>query len=157
MLTALKNLKRADWFWLNFKTGMFLFVASVLIFPTPTTDTLSQIVVYVWCFAGMLGAVISIAGIILGAQPHDWAHKYGVTAEVGGLILLGLGPLIYWILQSLIVIAHGTNWDQRFGVLWLSYAMTAVVAARLIDLLPRFKREIADMKVVRPHGYIDRG
>lgn len=151
----LRGLRRIDlqrWTWINFKFGMFMFALSVLIYQPASTATVNHLVALVWVYSAMFGAVISVAGIVWTAQPGDHARKYGTATELCGLILLGIGPLIYWIIMTAIVVTHEPGWEQRTGVMWFAYAMTAVVVARAMSIAPRYMREVRDMKVVKSHG-----
>lgn len=149
---GLRRLGAQHWAWINFKVGMFMFALSVLIVRPSSTDTLNYWVGLIWCWSCLVGALVSIAGIVWTAQPGDHARKYGTATELCGLILLGIGPLVYWIIMTAIVVTHEPGWEQRIGVMWFAYAMTAVVVARAMSITPRYMREVRDMKVVRRHG-----
>jgi FtsH-binding integral membrane protein len=143
----LKNVGVGNWAWVNVKLGLFLFGLSILIFtPQGARDTLQWATIWLWAFSCIVGAAVSVTGLIMSKQPYDHPRKYGVFLELAGLIMLLLGPAVYWIIQTYIVLSHGDMWEQRVALMWFTYAFTGVIIARIVTVVPHFRAELADMK-----------
>lgn len=142
----MKHITIRHWAWIHFKVALALWAVEYLIFaPTVTTAALGSLR-WVVFGATIVGAVISAGGLIISTQPGEWARKRGVQIELGGLIVLAIGPLVFWTTQLSFVIQRNVpEWTARIPFQGLAYVVLAAAIARGVTVVPRYRRELAEM------------
>ncbi len=143
IVRALKRVRLQDWAWVHFKfaLGIAWPLLTLAALP-PSVNTIQQGVVYAWFGLTIVGAILSIVGIIMSAQPGK-AGVLGIPIELAGLVFLFAGPfLLFLVYMWLYFWPNGT--EIRPTVIGLTWALWAGVLARSALILPRYRREAHD-------------
>lgn len=144
-----KNMTPRHWGWLHFKLALFYW-ANVMYRWTPNAvaDSLREPLLLIWTLLTCIGAVVSIVGLVMSAQPaNNRFHVIGVSIELSGLCLFIIGPFVYWTTQLSILLTRSdgapnmvTEMHTRYAICCFAYAMMAAIVARILVVLPRFRQ-----------------
>jgi len=126
------------WGWIHFKVALgFGWGTAILFYPPPSIQQdLNHDTVYVWAFGTIIGAVISIVGILMTVSHRDHRKITGLGVESVGIVLLGGGPLQYFLLQ--LGYLFDGEFEARYQLTWFAYAMLAAIIVRAIIIVPQF-------------------
>lgn len=143
IVRGVKRLTPIHWAYLHFKLAIGVAWPATLWAVTPTVlhDALKMQMVGLMCLTTLLGALLSIVGLVMTAQ-RGRVRTIGVSVELAGIALLSSGPLAYFLSQT--TLAFSGNGHERAALAVFSYAMLAAIVCRLIMLIPWFIREGRD-------------
>jgi hypothetical protein len=142
--SIIKNVPLRNWSWVYFKFSIALWtVVLALNTPKAVSDTAQAIFVVSYLGATTLGAVISVVGMVIAAQPTKrWYMPVGTGIELGGILFMFIGPLCYAATQVAIILDGAADSDGRIHLIFLSHALVAALMVRLVVIGPRFVREV---------------
>jgi hypothetical protein len=145
--TALARVPGRNWAWAYFKAAVAAWALSLLLNqPKLVTATAQPAFVRVFLSLCIIGAVISIIGMIMSSQYGRWIQPVGVVVELSGILLAMIGPLCYGITQ-VSILAYGTDSDtSRLHLVFLAHALFAGLFARGYVVARRFWREATDTR-----------
>ena len=126
-----RRLTPVDWCFINFKLGLGLVWPTALLFNIDQIGAYmgTTVVVWIWLVLSTVGFIVSLVGLIMGAQ-RGFTKVKGSRIEVSGLYLFLTGPLMYGIFN--IIATFTLGWIPNvISQLFLAYALCAVVFARI--------------------------
>lgn len=131
------------WGWLLFKVVLGLGWTHAMLFVTPVSiaENVSYLSLLVWTVGTMVGAVLSITGMLLGSSCKPRRALQGLTIELIGIVLFAGGPVQYLFLQ----IAFMTeNFQTRYALAWFAGAMLLAIGMRALHVGRLFYKEATD-------------
>lgn len=142
------------WAWLHFKLALGLGWGTAILFVAPPTikDKLNEDTIQIWALGTIVGAVICIIGIFMTVARDERWKIWGLGVEGIGIILLGGGPLQYFLLQ--VGYLFDGEFASRYQLTWFAYAMLAAIIVRLVIIVPQFLDVVVAIK--REKEVIDR-
>jgi hypothetical protein len=140
--TFLSHLNIQHWAWIHFKLSLGVTWAGLMLTSTPETisSSFSPEFIPLWTVPTIVGAVVSIFGMMMYAQPPSKVKVIGVSIELAGLCLFAIGPFVYFLTR----IALLETSSQGGPLAAFSYSMLAVLLFRFIVVVPRFWFEAHD-------------
>lgn len=130
--------------WVNFKVAIMAWaVAVALVAPVKVVGILGTVIIAAWAGITFVGAAVSIVGIILSTRESPKKQTVGASVELTGLSFMSVGPLVYLVTQIGLAINDFPNTD-RIALCFFAWAMVCAVLARLVVVIPRFRREAHD-------------
>jgi hypothetical protein len=124
----LDRLTKIDLAWLHFKAAL-AYMLFVPLLQSPTfTQSVTGLVFLVWAIVSALGVLVSVVGLVLGAQREELRHK-GFRIEMIGLWLLMAGPLAFLAVQVGLFFTGG-RWSG-LGMMF-PYVIAASIVARMM-------------------------
>ena len=127
---ALNHLTPVDWVFVNFKVALGImwpvfYFSGDSVRPAGT----GGLFLWLWCTFTVVGFLVSLAGLIMAAQPKRFRIP-GRQVEIAGIWLFLGGPVCYGILQfGLLMETHN---PIRGAQVALAYALTAALVARVL-------------------------
>jgi hypothetical protein len=135
----LRRIALRRWSWIGFKVVGFLYGLALLLFtPQQITETLPNAIHNV-AGALMVGAVISIVGLVMVSQTGRVA-VWGLTVELVGIGLVAGAVLGYFITQLYLVFTLPNGTDRVALCVLLVWVIAALVA-RFSIVYPRRAKE----------------
>jgi hypothetical protein len=129
--------------WLLFKITLGVGWASGMLFVTP--ESLSTVLspgnVGLWAVGCMIGAIVSICGMLLILSKCWRTRRIGYTTELIGIVLFAGGPLQYFLIQLAYIT---TDFQSRYTIAWFSLAMLVVMLIRILIVAGTFVREVTE-------------
>lgn len=127
------------WTWAVFKVILGFGWTHAMLFVTPESlrSALSEGAVAWWTVGTMLGAIVSLAGMVLTMAAAPCRARLGLAIEIVGIVLLAGGPLQYLGIQVGILT---TDFENRYALAWFALAMVWVIMIRLAAVLAQFVR-----------------
>ena len=124
----LRRLTRTDVAYLHFKAalGIMLYIP-ILQNPSLQQQT-SGLFLLAWVIVTGVGLLVSVFGLVLGAQ-HDEVRRAGVWIELLGLTLLLAGPLVFLAVQAGLWITDG---HPRGLAVMFPYVVIAALICRMM-------------------------
>lgn len=124
----LRRLTRTDVAYLHFKAalGIMLFIP-ILQNPSLQQQT-SGLFLLAWVIVTGVGLVVSLLGLVLGAQEDD-VRRAGILIEMLGLTLLMAGPLVFLAVQVGIGLTGG-RWSGL--AIMFPYVVCAALLCRMV-------------------------
>lgn len=138
---TLKHLDRIGWGWIHFKFALGI-VWPVLILAAVLDGGIrgqhvSLGMLATWFGLCMIGALFSIAGIVMQAQASAATMVRGLALELAGIIFMFTGPFLLLVLYTVFAMQGR---EPRFVVIGLCYALCAAMVARWMEVFPRRPR-----------------
>lgn len=137
------------WAWIHFKVALGIVLPILILIgsrggsaadDSDGDGLLTSFIVLWWVVASLVGAVVSIAGIFMGAHPRT--ARRGIAIELSGLYFLLSGPIVAVLVFMYLVFLLGQpQWLASMG---LSYAVGAAVIARITMIVPLYHRALTD-------------
>jgi hypothetical protein len=123
----LRRLTKVDLAWLHFKAAI-AFMLFVPLWQAPSfAASVTGYMLLAWGIVSAAGVIVSVVGLVLGAQNEQWRQK-GFRIEMVGLWLLLAGPLTFMAVQ-IGLWATGGRWTG-LGIMF-PYVIAASIGARM--------------------------
>jgi hypothetical protein len=134
------RLTPVDWYFLLFKLCLVI-VWPVSLFGNheSVAPILSVPVMYAWVAISWIGFIISLVGLVMGAQ-RGTTRLSGLRVEVAGLYMFMAGPLIYTLVMAVLVFIYpipGIVAQIFLGGALLSCVMARISSLRLVGMKPK--------------------
>lgn len=144
----LRRLTLIDAAYLHFKLALGI----MLFLPLLQNPTLQQqttgLFLLAWVIVTGVGLVVSVFGLVLGAQDDD-VRRAGVLIELVGLTLLMAGPLVFLAVQLGLWITTG---QTRALAVMFPYVICAALLCRMIMVHNLMKPVVYRIRGLDPDG-----
>jgi len=150
-MRVLGRVPRRNWAWVYFKISVSVWALNLYNFtPDQVERSLGWGLVTLICCMTISGMLVSISGMVTAFQGIKW-RKFGTTVELGGLLLLLVGPFVYGATQLSLGFDLGT--DQRVALVFMAHCICVAILVRICEVFPfktpaaRAARKLATFKV----------
>lgn len=117
-----------DYAFLHFKAALVIMLWSPMWQSPSIQSTLTGLMLTAWIFVTAAGFLVSIWGLVVGAQ-HTDRRMQGFRIEMAGLWLLMAGPLVFLAVQVGIWWTTGQN---KGLAIMFPYVVGAALLARIV-------------------------
>ena len=133
----LKRLRIDHWAWVQAKLVLAFWGCIYFFNPPPRTyEELGKPLVYVAASFVIIGALLSIFGLVISTNENTKTRHNGLAIEACGLILATCGPLAFFIVQ----VVRIDDGDLYLARAVYAYLLAALVMARTVQVLRALKR-----------------
>lgn len=137
--TALRRITLRRWSWIFFKVAALSYGVTLWVFtPKVIAETLPASITNI-AFALIVGALVSIAGIVMVSQTGRVA-VWGLTVELMGIMMVAAGVAAYLLTQIYLVVTLPTGTDRIAFCVLLVWVLAALFA-RAVIVMPRRHKE----------------
>ncbi|MEV8023652.1 hypothetical protein [Microbacterium sp. NPDC080220] len=157
VVSAFKRMNGVDWAQLHAKAAAALWaIVFFIITPQRVSDSLGAVLIWVMTSSTLLGAVVSIVGLVMAARHPDESPSElrstlrrtlrGLAIELLGIAGMLLGIALYFLTQA--VLSFGPEGDQRVALTVFVYFTGAMLVARLVSVRRRRRKEVRAAKAI---------
>lgn len=124
----LRRLTRLDLMYLHFKLALGLMLFMPILQNPSLQEQTNGLFLLVWVVVTGVGLLVSLCGLVLGAQ-EDEVRRAGVLIELLGLTLLMAGPLVFMAVQ--LGLWYTTGHPRALAVMF-PYVICAALTCRML-------------------------
>jgi hypothetical protein len=135
----IKRITLRRWSWIFFKVGAFLWALHLILFTPPQVAEVLPSTIYTLSATIMVGALISIGGLVMVSQ-HGRTAVIGLTVELVGIVLVALSTFGYLITQVYLVYSLPDG-AGRIAFCYLLVWILLALVARFVIVFPRRQQE----------------
>jgi hypothetical protein len=136
----LKRLTLVHWAWVHAKVALGAWAVLLYLFtPERVNLALGWVLIGSVTLVTLVGAVVSVIGLIMSVQPGRIA-LVGLTVELSGLYFMLLGGAVPYLVTQFSLISSVSGSD-RIALTAFAYAMCAFLVCRIALVTSRRRKE----------------
>lgn len=125
----LRRLTRVDIAYLHFKLALGIMLYIPLLQSPSLQAQTNGLFLTIWVAVTAVGLLVSLAGLVLGAQEGE-PRRVGVAIELAGLTLLMAGPSVFMAVQIALLFVPGARVSGL--AIMFPYVICAALVCRMV-------------------------
>jgi hypothetical protein len=125
---SLRRLTATDLAFLHFKAALGFMLFVPIFQSSSLKNQTTALFLWIWLAVTIIGLLVSVVGLVMGAQLDDMRRR-GIRVEMTGLSLLLAGPLVFMAVQLGLFVTGGRS--SGLAVMF-PYVVIAALLARMV-------------------------